>query len=159
MYIMLQSPNKWLNQISDRVRHFSNRCDIFKVAKAVHGKQSDSHPNWSDAKLSILVLELYKQPPCSFPLLECARAHTHTHTRARTGATHTHAQVQHTQAHRCNTHTHMRTGATHTHTHTYSHTHASHTHTHMPHTHTHTQTCKCMRSLNCAAFLRTGQTK
>ena len=97
MYTMLQSPNKWLNQISDCVRHFSNRCDIFKVVKAVHGKQLDSHPNWSDTQLSILVLEFYKQPPCSLPLLECAC--THTSTRPCTGATHTHTRATHTHTH------------------------------------------------------------
>ena len=30
----------------DRTWHFANRCDIYKVAKVVHGNWSDNHCNW-----------------------------------------------------------------------------------------------------------------
>ena len=33
----------------------------------VHKKQSHNRCNWSDTLLSILLRELYKQPPCSHP--------------------------------------------------------------------------------------------
>ena len=45
---------------SDRTRHFSNRCDINKVVKVVHGNWSDSHCNdRSDTQPSGLLLQLY----------------------------------------------------------------------------------------------------
>ena len=33
---------------SDRARHFTNRCDVCKVAKVVQVNRSDSHCNGSD---------------------------------------------------------------------------------------------------------------
>ena len=39
--------------------HFSNRCDIYNVAKVVHGNRSDNHRNRSDTRPSSLLLELY----------------------------------------------------------------------------------------------------
>ena len=44
---------------SDRARQFSNRRDIYNVAKAVHGNRSDSHCNWSETRTSVLLVELY----------------------------------------------------------------------------------------------------
>ena len=48
----------WLAHCSDCARHFSNRCDIYEVAKVVQGNQSDNHYNWSDTWSSILLPEL-----------------------------------------------------------------------------------------------------
>ena len=60
----------------DHTRHFSNWCDIDKVAKVVQRKRSDSCCNRSTIWLSIPLLELYGQTPCSLSHLE----HTHAHT-------------------------------------------------------------------------------
>ena len=54
--------------------------DICKVAKVVHGNQTNNHCHRSDTWLSTLLPELYQQPPCSLPFLEHRHAHTHTHT-------------------------------------------------------------------------------
>ena len=59
---------------SDHVRHFSSRCDIYKVVKVVHRNRSDNYCNRSDTRLSILLL------------LQHTHTHTHTHTYARTHA-------------------------------------------------------------------------
>ena len=34
--------------VSDRARHFSNRCDVYEVAKVVHGNRSDNQCSRSD---------------------------------------------------------------------------------------------------------------
>ena len=39
---------------SDRGRHVSNRCDINKVAKVVHGNRSEIYCNRSDALPPVL---------------------------------------------------------------------------------------------------------
>ena len=52
---------------SDRTGHFSNRCDIWKVEKAVHRNQSDSHCNQSTTCHSFRVA--YDQSAVG--LLEC----------------------------------------------------------------------------------------
>ena len=62
--------------ISNRARHFSNWCDVYEEAKVVHRNWWDNHCNRSDTGPSMLLPELYQQPPCSLPWLE----HTHTHT-------------------------------------------------------------------------------
>ena len=43
----------------DHMRHFSNWCDIHKVAKVVHRNRSDSCCNWSAIWPSIPLLEMY----------------------------------------------------------------------------------------------------
>ena len=71
---------------------FLNRGDIGKLAKVVHGNQSDSHRNWSDTWSSMLLLVLFAQTPYCLPSLEHTHAHTHilahsliyTHTHALT---------------------------------------------------------------------------
>ena len=68
---------------SDGTRQFTNRRDIFKVAKVVYGSRSDARP-------FILLLQLNQQTPTSLPCLE----HTHTYTQTLTH-THTH-QHKHT---------------------------------------------------------------
>ena len=77
--------------VSDRARHFSNRCDIYKVAKVVHRNRLNNHCNRSDTWPSILLttralLTNTKLPsPPKTHTRARARAHTHTHTH-----THTH---------------------------------------------------------------------
>ena len=44
--------------VSDHTGHFSNRFDIYKVAKVYHRDQSDKHCNWSNTLSCILLLEL-----------------------------------------------------------------------------------------------------
>ena len=39
--------------VSLQARHFSNHCDIYKVAKMGHRNWSHNHCNWSDTKLSV----------------------------------------------------------------------------------------------------------
>ena len=45
--------------LSYSARHFSNQCNIYKVAKVIHGNQSDDHSNWSHTRPSMLLTELY----------------------------------------------------------------------------------------------------
>ena len=45
----------------DGVRHFSNRCDIYKVAKVVHGNRSGNHCNCSDTWPCILIPHTHMQ--------------------------------------------------------------------------------------------------
>ena len=74
---------------------FSNQYDIYlyisisiyikkyKVENVVHRKWSDGHYNWSDTRLSVVLLEYYSisnQPACSLSHLEHTRTHTCTHT-------------------------------------------------------------------------------
>ena len=53
----------WINSraycASDCARHFSNRCDIYKVAKVVHRNRSDNHFNRSDTWPPLLLPKLY----------------------------------------------------------------------------------------------------
>ena len=49
--------NRWNG--SDSIRHFWNWCDIYKVAKVVHGNRLDNHCNWWDTWPSILPPGLY----------------------------------------------------------------------------------------------------
>ena len=62
---------------SDGARHFTNWCDIFKVAKVVHGSRSDARP-------FMLLLQLNQQTSSSFPCLEHTRAHSHSRTQTHT---------------------------------------------------------------------------
>ena len=62
---------------TDHTIQFSNCCDIYKVAKVVHGNWTNSHRN----RLPILLLLLLLLP----------HTHTHTHMHACTHAcTHAH---------------------------------------------------------------------
>ena len=45
--------------VGDHARHFSNRCDIRKVAEVIHKNWSDNHCNWSYTRPSNPLLELY----------------------------------------------------------------------------------------------------
>ena len=69
-----------LSSQSLQARHFSNQCDIYKVAKMGHRNWSHNHCNWSDTKLSVfttaraVLTELYTQVP------SLSRTHTHTYT-------------------------------------------------------------------------------
>ena len=69
-----------LSSQSLQARHFSNQCDIYKVAKLGHRNWSHNHCNWSDTKLSVfttaraVLTELYTQVP------SLSRTHTHIHT-------------------------------------------------------------------------------
>ena len=53
--------DKTITAIEDTcARHFSNRCDVYKLANVVHRNQSDNHCNWSDTWPSPMLLpELY----------------------------------------------------------------------------------------------------
>ena len=61
MYSRRYSFLKWEVQTfyipSDRARHFSNWCNIYKMGKVVHGNLSDNRCNWSNAWSS--AVELY----------------------------------------------------------------------------------------------------
>ena len=50
-----QHTDCYVSLARDHARHFSNRCNNHKVAKVVHGNQSDNHCNRSDPQLSILL--------------------------------------------------------------------------------------------------------
>ena len=61
-------------------RHFSNQCDLYKVAKMGHRNWSHNHCNRSDTKLSVftttraVLTELYTRVPSP------SRTYTHAHT-------------------------------------------------------------------------------
>ena len=54
----------------DHIRHFTNQCDVYKVAKMVPGNWSDNYCNQSDAQPFMLLLELYSpsKHPAPFPV-------------------------------------------------------------------------------------------
>ena len=60
----------WHQSSGERAKHFSNWCDICKVAKVVHGNRSDTWP-------SILLLEVYQQTTSFLPCLKNIEAHKH----------------------------------------------------------------------------------
>ena len=48
-----------LYKVSDRARHFSNRSDIYKAAKVIHGDRSNNRCKRLDTRpSSVLLLEL-----------------------------------------------------------------------------------------------------
>ena len=72
---------------SGHARHFSDRCDVYKVVKVVHRNRSDNHRYRSDNHryrsdrwLSVLLARAVLGSPCSIPHLKHACTHTHTHT-------------------------------------------------------------------------------
>ena len=71
---------------------FFNRGDIGKLAKVVHGNQSDSHRNWSDTWSSMLLLMLFEQTPYCLPSLEHTHAHIHILVHSLI-YTHTHSHI------------------------------------------------------------------
>ena len=79
----------------DRVRHFSNRCDISRVAKVVHGNRSDYHCSTILCTTTTYCCVSYH--PAPFPAPD--NTHTHTHTLSLSlslSLTHTHT---HTHTH------------------------------------------------------------
>ena len=92
-YKGIHIPSLWAfyGNVSDRARHFSNLCDIYKVVKVVHGNQLNNHCNQSDTWPSKLHTTRAVLANTKLPSPLKTHTHTHMHTHARTHAcTHKH---------------------------------------------------------------------